>query len=160
MGQHNLAIRLAEGIASAPALYERLVVVAGGGETSVGAVFHEVAEATQGACVDVSLKLSHAMLELTGHQRPLEVSRLLEEILDGEVGSAVFLMNIELLFLPALKVEPLRLLQNLSRSRTVVVSWPGSLQSGFLVYAEPGHPEFRRYPIADAGVVIDASAES
>ncbi|MBN2451058.1 MAG: BREX-3 system P-loop-containing protein BrxF [Lentisphaeria bacterium] len=124
-------------------------------------------------CVNVGMELSQALLELTARQRSLEAPPLLEQIvaermegeapaepLSGNGGALVFLKSIELLFLPALKVEPLRLLQNLSRSRIVVVDWPGPLQGGSLVYAEPGHPEFRKYPVLDAGIVIDAAAES
>jgi hypothetical protein len=110
--------------------------------------------------VNVSLELSQALLELTARQRSLESPRLLEQIVAARGRSPVFLGEIELLFLPALKLEPLRLLQNLARSRTVVVDWPGPLQGGYLVYAEPGHPEFRKYPASEAGLVIDAPAES
>ena len=160
-----MSVRLTRAIcsrvaAAAADLYEQLVVVAGPGTDAKAAGLTAAGAQLGAARVNVSLELSQALLELTARQRSLEAPRLLEQIVATRGGSHVFLGDIELLFLPALKVEPLRLLQNLARSRTVVVDWPGPLQGGYLVYAEPGHPEFRKYPASDAGVVIDAPAES
>ena len=53
------------------------------------------------------------------------------------------------LFDVALKQDPLRLLQGLSRNRTVVATWSGSIEDGHLVYAGPHHPEYRRYAVGD-----------
>ncbi len=147
-------------VAAAADLYEQLVVVAGPDTEARTAGISAAADQLHAPCVCVSLELSQAMLELTARQRSLDAPRLMEQIVAGKAGSPVFLKSIELLFLPALKVEPLRLLHNLSRSRIVVVDWPGPVQDGCLLYAEPGHPEFRRYPVSDAGSVIDASVES
>jgi hypothetical protein len=57
------------------------------------------------------------------------------------------LNNIELLFEPSLQQEPLALLQELSRNKSLIVAWGGSYneQTRVLTYAEPGHPEYRRY---------------
>ena len=147
-------------VAAAADLYEQLVVVAGPDCDAKAAGTTAAADQPHAPCVNASLELGQAPLELTARQRSLEAPRLLEEIVAAKGGALVFLKGIELLFLPALKVEPLRLLQNLSRSRTVVVDWPGPVQGGSLVYAEPGHPEYRKYPVADAGIVVDAAAES
>jgi hypothetical protein len=59
----------------------------------------------------------------------------------------VLLDNIEILFDPSLQQDPLRLLLNLSRNRTLVVSWNGQIKNNILSYAEPGHPEYRRYSV-------------
>ena len=52
--------------------------------------------------------------------------------------------NIELLFATELAQDPLKLLQSLSRNRTIVAAWPGNFDGAALTYAEPGHPEARR----------------
>ena len=65
----------------------------------------------------------------------------------------VLLDNIEILFDVALKQDPLRLLQNLSRNKTVVVAWNGSASGGQITYATPDHPEYRKYAIGDFLVV-------
>ena len=66
--------------------------------------------------------------------------------------------NTEILFHPDLGHDPLRLLQNLSRNRTVVASWSGTAQDGRLTYAAPGHPEYRRYPLKGLVVVSGEGA--
>ena len=62
--------------------------------------------------------------------------------------------NIELLFDAAFQHDPLRLLQGVSRNRTIVATWNGTLQNGYLSYAVPDHPEFRRYSGAARGDVV------
>jgi hypothetical protein len=61
----------------------------------------------------------------------------------------VLLDNIEILFDVHLKQDPLRLLQRLSRNKTVVAAWNGTIVDGHMTYAVPDHHEYRRYPIRD-----------
>ena len=75
--------------------------------------------------------------------------KLLEEAVAGLPGNLTILDNTEVLFNPVLKQDPLRLLQGLSRDRTIVASWLGDVDGGQLTYAAPEHPEFRRYPSTD-----------
>jgi hypothetical protein len=58
----------------------------------------------------------------------------------------VLLDNIEILFDPSLKQDPLRLLQGLSRNKTIIAAWNGSFVNGYITYAKPDHSEYRRYP--------------
>jgi len=89
------------------------------------------------------------MLDLTERQRALQLPRLLGEIVGEATGELVLLDNIEILFDVHLKQDPLRLLQGLSRNKTVVAAWNGSIVDGHMTYAVPDHPEYRRYPIRD-----------
>jgi hypothetical protein len=77
------------------------------------------------------------------------VHRLLADIIGSTGGETVFLDNIELLFDEELKVDPLRLLQSLSRNITVVAAWNGDTVNGSVTYAEVNHPEYRRYSAED-----------
>jgi hypothetical protein len=67
------------------------------------------------------------MLDLTERQRALQLPRLLGEIVGEATGELVLLDNIEILFDVHLKQDPLRLLQGLSRNKTVVAAWNGSI---------------------------------
>jgi hypothetical protein len=93
------------------------------------------------------------MLELTERQRALQVPRLLAEMVDAVQGDIILLDNIEILFEVTLKQDPLWLLQGLSRNKTVIAAWSGSIEGDHIVYATPGHPEYRRYPYRDFLVV-------
>ena len=48
---------------------------------------------------------------------------------------------------------PAAALQGLSRNRTLIVAWGGNCEDGVLTYAEPGHPEYRRYERPEALIV-------
>jgi len=61
----------------------------------------------------------------------------------------ILLDNTEIIFDVGLKQDPLRLLQGLSRNKTVVAAWNGTIVEDFLIYAAPAHPEYRRYPTRD-----------
>ncbi len=93
------------------------------------------------------------MLELTERQRALHLPRLLGEIVDALPRDLVLLDNIEILFDTKLQQDPLRLLQGLSRNKTVVAAWSGAVVDDHMTYAAPDHPEYRRYPIRDFLIV-------
>jgi len=134
-------------------LYHRLMLVvapSGSGKTTA---LLDVRDRTGAPLINVNLELSRLMLDLTQRQRALQLPRLLREIVDRDAGKMTLLDNIELLFDVGLKQDPLRLLQGLSRNKTVVASWNGTIIDGFLTYAEPAHPEFKRHPVHDLLVV-------
>ena len=103
--------------------------------------------------LNVNLALSQRLLDLTERERPLRVRRLLADVIDEQLADAVVLDNIELLFDPALHQDPLVCLQGLSRNKTLIVAWGGDYMNGVLTYAEPGHPEYRRYEHPEALIV-------
>ena len=89
------------------------------------------------------------MLELTERQRALQMPQILREIINMGSSEIILLENIEIIFDVGLKQDPLRLLQGLSRNKTVIAAWNGTIVEDSLTYAVPGHPEYRRYPIHD-----------
>jgi len=107
--------------------------------------------------INLNLELSSRLIDLSEKQRGMQVKPLIADILDT-VSGAILLDNIEILFDSALQQNPLLLLQGLSRNRTLVVSWNGSIKDGSLTYAEPGHPEFRKYACKDF-LYIDINAD-
>jgi len=126
------------------------VAPTGAGKT---AALQDVHERTMAPLVNVNLELSRRMLDLTERQRALQLPRLLAEIVGASEADVVLLDNIEVLFDISLKQDPLRLLQGLSRNKTVVAAWSGSVDGEHMVYATPDHPEYKRYPLRDFLVV-------
>ena len=148
-----LAERVIQRIDQAAELYHRLVMLvapAGAGKT---AALQDVHERTAAPLVNVNLELSRRMLDLTERQRALQLPRLLAEIVGASAADVVLLDNVEVLFDVSLKQDPLRLLQGLSRNKTVVAAWSGSIEGEHMVYATPDHPEYKRYPLRDFLVV-------
>jgi type II secretory pathway predicted ATPase ExeA len=140
--------------------YYRLLVVAGLSGTGKTVALREVHARTGVPLINVNLDLSRRMLDLTERQRALHLPRLLGEIVGAVETSVVLVDNIEILFDISLKQNPLRLLQNLSRNKTLVVAWNGAVSGGQIIYAAPDHLEYRRYPVRDFLVVSpDLSAQ-
>jgi hypothetical protein len=134
-------------------LYYRLVVVATPANTGKSAALRAVHELTGAPIINVNVELARHLLDLTERQRALQVGRVLAEIINAEGTDLVLLDNIEMLFDISLRQVPLRLLQGLSRNRTLVVAWNGAVEDKYLTYAVPDHPEYRRYPLQDLVVI-------
>ncbi len=144
-----LADQVVRKIKQADELYHRLMLVvapAGAGKTTA---LQDVQKRVGAPLINVNLDLSRRMLDLTERQRALQLPRLLREIINDAAGEVVLFDNIEILFDVALKQDPLRLLQGLSRNKTVVAAWNGSIDGNYMVYAVPDHPEYRRYIVRD-----------
>jgi len=164
-----LADQVMRKIKQAGELYHRLMLVvapAGAGKTTA---LQDVKECVGAPLINVNLDLSRRMLDLTKRQRALQLPRLLREVINDTAGEIVLFDNIEILFDVSLKQDPLRLLQGLSRNKTVVAAWNGEIRteqrglgtemqnsslitqssSLFLFYAVPYHSEYRRYMVRD-----------
>ena len=148
-----LVDQILQKIREARELYHRLILMVGPAGSGKTSALQEVSASTSAPLVNVNLELSRRMLDLTERGRALQAPRLLGEIVGEATGELVLLDNIEILFDVHLKQDPLRLLQGLSRNKTVVTVWNGSIVDGYMTYAVPDHPEYRRYPIRDFLVV-------
>ena len=143
----HLSEAIAEKIVHAESLYHRLVLVVGANRSANASALGEVAECIDAQLINVGLELSRQLLDLTERQRRIRVPSLLGGVVFKAESNVVLLNNIELLFDTALSQNPLGLLQRLSRRRTVVAVWPGTVDGSHLRYAVPDHPEYRRYPV-------------
>ena len=139
-------------IEGAPDLYHRLILVAGPGRSGKTAALQAVAQATGAPLLNLNLALSRRLLDLSARQRALAAPRLLDDLI-GCGRPLVLLDNTELLFEPALHLDPLALLQGAARNRTLVAAWNGAVDAHYLTCAEPGHSEHRRYPRGGLAIV-------
>src|SRR5881396_2545884 len=153
----RLADQVVNKIGQAAELYHRLVMVVAPAGTGKTAALQEVHQRTDAPLLNLNLELSRRMLELTERQRALQLPRLLSEIVNPTQGDVVLLDNIELLFDVSLKQDPLRLLQGLSRNKTVVAAWSGQIHGKHMIYATPDHPQHRRYSLREI-LIVNAEA--
>ncbi len=142
----SLVEQIIHRIDQAAQLYYRLILVVAPSGMGKTKALREVVKQTEFGYTNINLELSQRLLGLTERQRSLHVFRLLNEIVEENDTQVVLLDNIELLFDISLKQDPVRLLQGISRNRTVVASWNGSIENEHLIYAQPDHLEYRRYP--------------
>ncbi|HLA29131.1 MAG TPA: BREX-3 system P-loop-containing protein BrxF [Syntrophales bacterium] len=152
----SLAEQILSKIGDISGLYHRLMIVAAPSGAGKTRTLQEVHQRTSAPLINVNLELSRRMLDLTERQRSLQLPRLLAEMIDEIKENTILLDNIEILFDVALKQDPLRLLQGLSRNKTIIASWNGSIDKDYLTYAVPGHPEYRRYSSSDLLIATPA----
>ena len=151
---NQLANQILQKIDEVQGLYYRLILVRDDATDDGMSSLQKVSRQTAFPIVNVNLGLSRSLLELTKRQRTLRASALMNQIISDVDGETVLLDNIQILFEPSLRQDPLRLLQGLARNKTIVVAWPGEVDDEQLTYAEQGHPEYRRYQTRDV-VLID-----
>lgn len=132
--------------------YYKLVLLVGKAGSGKTVVLNDVANELGVPVINVNLKLSEQLLELTPKQRTLRLSQLLDEIIDTNYSIKI-LDNLEILFNTELKQNPLKLLQKISRNHLVIASWNGSSEDRKLIYAEPDHPEYQKYDLEDTLIV-------
>lgn len=126
-------------------LYHRLIIVAAPAGAGKSSALRVIRERNRAPIVNVNLELSRRLLDLTERQRVLHVPQMLAETFNSFASEVILLDNTEILFDVSLRQDPLRLLQGISRQKTIVVSWNGLVISEQLTYAGPDHPEYRQY---------------
>ena len=107
-----------------------------------------------------SRRLVQSLAEGEGAEA-LSVGRLLTasesadqfEDLQALIGERSFLIDLDILFWPEARSNPLQLLRALSRKAPRFAQWPGALVGRRLTYSEPGRKDFFDAPIADAVIV-------
>jgi len=144
----SLQTILLQSIKESEERYNRLVLLIGQTGSGKTIALQELSKELGVKIINVNLVLSKLLLEMTAKQRSLQLPKLFEDILKNNEGT-VILDNIEILFDISIKQDPLRLLRGVSRNRNVVVSWNGKIDGTKLIYAEPGHLEFRTYETTD-----------
>jgi hypothetical protein len=64
----------------------------------------------------------------------------------GEMAPGpVLCTEVDLLFEPSLKLDPLRLVRDASKRTRLIVAWPGSYVDDVLAYAVPEHHHYRTW---------------
>lgn len=104
--------------------------------------------------LNLNLILSERLMNIPQSKRSRSISSVINEIIEDYPRTHVLLVNhFELLFLSELEQDPIRLFEDLSRERTIVLIWPGAYEDGMLSYAQPWHSEYREFVNVDASII-------
>lgn len=95
--------------------------------------------------IALSTQLSQVLLDVAPRRRPTIAPRAFADMLQGLTPGPVLCREIDLLFEPTLKLDPLRLFRDQSRYTITAVLWPGSYVDGILAYAVPEHAHYQTW---------------
>ncbi len=150
---HNQTQNILQALNEAEYLYHRLVLLVGEAGSGKTTVLQEVCNEIGITPINLNLELSQLMLDMTAKRRTLQLPKILEEMVNNTDGKTIAIDNIEILFDVNLQQDPLRLLQKISRNKNIIVSWNGIVKNSKLLYAVPGHPEYRSYDKSDLFII-------
>lgn len=132
---------------------ERLVLIVGKPGSGKSKIMRELGLNRGWRYVDCRELVTDELLELVPKARPREAPHIMDKLLEAERADVILLDSVQVLFTPILHLDPLQLLRQLSKKRTIVAAWPGDYENGRLSYMETGLPEPKRYPPSELKVV-------
>lgn len=106
--------------------------------------------------LSIGQRVSAALLGVAPRRWPRLAGQAMVDAVDSLAPGPILCGDIDLLFEPALELDPLRLLRETSRLASLVVLWPGAYRERVLGYAVPEHAHYRTWRQTDlcAGCVI------
>ncbi|MBA3945734.1 MAG: BREX-3 system P-loop-containing protein BrxF [Herpetosiphonaceae bacterium] len=93
--------------------------------------------------------VSEQLLTVSKDRRSGATYGLITDALRQRQPGPIICTAIDLLFEPALALDPLRLLRDASRVAPMIVTWPGRFANNVLTYAEPAHAYYRSWSQPD-----------
>jgi len=157
MGLHSNIFKNTEyaaAIDQASTRYHKLVLLIGRPASGKTTLLHTICQELQIPLLNLGLELSKKLLSLTVRERKLKASDNIADLFDAQDAPRLAVDNTEIIFEPSLMLNPLGLLQSLSRTRLLVWSWNGETHAGQITYAYLGHPEYKQISAADMTLII------
>ncbi len=102
--------------------------------------------------LEVGPELSAKLKAVPPRKRPREAQRWVTHAVRALAPGPVLCTAIDLLFEPALELDPLALFRQASRKTRLVVLWPGTYQHEGLAYAVPQHAHYRTWRAPDVDI--------
>lgn len=103
--------------------------------------------------ININYILSEQLINVEESDYPFKVERILSDVMDDR-SKLYYLQHIDILFDSKLKINPVKLLENLSKVYKLIVDWPGEYKDNTLIYGEYGHPEYFTYKDFEGSIFI------
>jgi hypothetical protein len=137
----------------AAACYYKIVLVVGRSGSGKTNLLKKICGQMQIPLINLGLSLSQKLLPLTFRERKLKCFEIISELIDAQGAPLLAVDNTEIIFDPSLMLNPLGLLQSLSRTHLLIWSWNGEVENGHVTYAYRGHPEHQRIPTSEITLI-------
>lgn len=103
--------------------------------------------------INVNIEISQLLQDIPVNRRSFRITEVFQQLIDKCADSVICLDYYELLFDNSLAIDPITLIKNNSRNKTLIISWRGKIVGDALIHAEPGHPEYKKYIVQDAIII-------
>ena len=127
----------------------RLTLVVGPPQSGKTAFIRKLADTYQAPVLNLNQELVQALLDVPVRLRPLKALEFTKSLITRVPHRTVFLDPTEIIFEPDLKLNPLNLLRDCSRNKTLVATWNGQIDDHYLIFSEPNYPDYCRYPLLE-----------
>jgi hypothetical protein len=142
-----------QAINQAATCYHKLILIVGRSGSGKTYLLKKICGQMQIPLINLGIGLSQKLLPLTISERKLKTCEIVSELIDAQGASRLAIDNTEVIFDPSLMLNPLGLLQSLSRIRLLIWSWNGEVEDGHVIYSYPGHPEYQRIPTSEITLI-------
>jgi len=92
---------------------------------------------------NVSRKLSSVLMTVSTNERGQFAQEWLKDLIRGIREEPVLISHPDLLFHPSFKIDFFTLIRQISRSKQMIVLWPGEYSKDTLSYAIPDHHHYK-----------------
>jgi len=99
---------------------------------------------------NISKALSSVLMTVSTAERDRFAQEWLKDLIRGLREEPVLISHPDLFFHPSLKIDFFTLIRQISRSKQMIVLWPGEYSTDTLSYAIPDHHHYRVWKISDS----------
>ena len=103
--------------------------------------------------INVNIEISRILQDIPVSRRSLRITEVFQQLIDKYHDDVICLDYYELLFDNSLEIDPMILIKNNSRYKTLIISWRGKIIGDTLTHGEPGHPEYKKFIVQDAIII-------
>ncbi len=103
--------------------------------------------------LELGEKLSYELIKIDQNERNRAVQKTMEYIFSESNTTKIIVTNIDILFNPSYRLDIIKLFIQLSRNKTVIVQWPGKLDSNNLIYSEPKYVDYKKYETNNYNII-------
>jgi len=97
----------------------------------------------------LNIILSELLIKRSKRSWYLTISDFIKEIVEQSPDEIIVFDEFELLMSPDVGINFLELLLELSKVRVILIIWRYDIDGTTLIYAKPGHKEYRRFKIKE-----------
>lgn len=103
--------------------------------------------------INLNVALSSRLKDIPQNRRIFKITDIFNTLIQSYPESTICIDYYELLFDPSLSINVFELFKSASRNKTLIIAWRGTLTQRDFIHAEPGHPEYKKYPIEDTFIL-------